>query len=124
MNNKIRKIIKKNQFLYSAALKSKYHINQKKAKKNRIGNIATFHTARCGSSVIAYMLAQHPDLYWDHEIIRRMKFCTKKTQNNPKQYIKYRMYYENSKYYGFETTKQQLNKKFLNIEFEDYLKQL
>ena len=121
---KIISTLKNNKLIYSTALKTKYFINKNKAKKNRIGNIATFHTTRCGSSVVGLMLDQHPDIHWNGEIIRRMKFCTQNIQKEPKQYIKYRMYYEKSKYYGFETTMQHLEKFFLNIELEDYITML
>ncbi len=64
---------------------------------------------------------QHPDICWDNEIIRRIKFCTDSVQQKPKIYIIYRMYANNYKYYGFETTNYQLGEGFLNVELQDYI---
>ncbi len=121
MSNKIISKLKKNKIIYSTAIKTKYYINKKNAIKNRIGNISTFHTTRCGSSVVGLMLNQHPDIYWDNEIIRRIKFCTHRIQQEPEEYITNKMYANNSKYYGFETTKQHLGERFLNMELENYI---
>ncbi len=117
----MKKTLKENKFVYSKAIQIKYLLNNSKARKNRIGNIASFHTGRCGSSVLGFMLAQHPDIYWDHEIIRRMKFCNNEIQNNPIKYIEYKMFSDKSKYYGFETKKRHLNDKFLNMQLLEYV---
>lgn len=36
--------------------------------RTKPGGIAMFHFGRCGSTVLAGMLARHPGLHWDHEV--------------------------------------------------------
>ena len=121
MSNKIITNLKNNKFVYSTAIQTKYLLNNNKARKNRIGNIVTFHTTRCGSSVVGNMLNQHPDIYWDNEIMWRIKLCSSSIQNNPQKYIEYKMFSDKSKYYGFESIMQHFNKKYLNMEVANYL---
>ena len=88
--------------------------------------IATFHTGRCGSTVLAYMLNDHSKIYWDSEPFEPYM---KHPQNTYKKefvenVLDLSRHREVSKIYGFETKylpHQHLSHKCINMDIEDYI---
>ena len=78
----------------------------------RRGNTVMFHTGRSGSSVVADLLARHPDIFWDGELFNydllvwreRMRPRLKQAGKT----IGSRINYANVPIYGFEVLSTQL----------------
>lgn len=115
--------IKHTPLVYSTGIKTKYFLNKKKAKQNRLKNIVTFHTHRCGSTVLGDLLNQHPEIHWDGEIYDRLtKYCTNKMKKKPVKYIDYRKNYVTYPYYGMEVTIVHLIHFFKHLKLTEFIK--
>jgi len=71
-----------------------------------------FHTGRSGSSVVADLLARHPDIYWDGELFNYDLLAWRKRQRprlmEARKKIGSRINYANVPFYGFEIVSTQL----------------
>lgn len=95
-------------------------------KNNRKTNVAMLHAGRCGSSVTAQLIRQHPDIHWGGEIFESMSAEYYLMPNRWRAYrrIKDSMYKKGSVCYGFETKflpEQHLRPELANLCIEDYL---
>jgi hypothetical protein len=94
-----------------------------RARGARVANVAMFHTARCGSTVLGDLLDQHPHVRWGREVFERMD------QRYPaglgaREILQRSMYAEPTRYYGFETKYldgQDLRPGWVGLSLEDYL---
>lgn len=99
---------------------------------SRPGNIAMFHTGRCGSTVLGNLLGKHPGIFWDEEIYRKLFYLKNPgTNGNPEfvvknsdmiGYLMNRMKRGGSRYYGMETKFSHLD--VLGMELKDYIRHL
>lgn len=98
--------------------------------ENREGNIAMFHFGRCGSTVLAELLKQHPDIHWDGEIYERMrqkKLLPMAITSEPMKILQIMKTWHRCKFYGFETKtypEEHFREDLLNTNFKDYLEEL
>lgn len=64
-----------------------------------------FHLGRCGSSVLGDLLNQHPRVFWDGEVYRRMKYNLYRELHitrDPRTLLRLRMLRAGRRLYGFE----------------------
>ncbi|NER78121.1 MAG: hypothetical protein F6K42_00800 [Leptolyngbya sp. SIO1D8] len=90
-------------------------------------NIAMFHTGRCGSSVLANLINQHPKIFWDNEIYTRYSknSKTKTLPYDPIKLLKWRISQSNKEKYGFEVKFQlRENLKLIDISLLEMLDRL
>lgn len=123
-SNFVKKKILNNKFLYEILLKGRYKLNKKRVKKNRIGNIAMFHNGRVGSTVLADLLNQKTKIHWDGELFVKRGIYHKHFTDKPIDFLKYKIYQHNTKFYGFEIKamkNQHLGKDVINIDFDDFM---
>jgi hypothetical protein len=96
-------------------------------RRGRRGNIALFHAARCGSTVIGDLLGQHPDICWKGEIFNKITkdYVRPGWKRDPvKNTILWQIYSRRSRYVGFETTimpSQQLGPDNIGLSMESYI---
>jgi len=93
----------------------------------RPGNIAMFHMARSGSTVMGDLLDQHPSIFWDGEIYspQRPFLFTRVSRSlisDPMKILQLRIRLAGTSFYGFETQFYHLD--LINIELPDYIGQL
>lgn len=74
-------------------------------KKVRVGNIAMLHAGRCGSTVLADLLNQHPDVRWANEPFESMKpaYYRMNPAGRARQVIADRLYREKTRFFGFDS---------------------
>ncbi|SDW99513.1 hypothetical protein [Thiocapsa roseopersicina] len=84
----------------------------------RKGNVVLFHQARSGSSVLADLMGQHPEVMWGGEIFHH--FPGRRQEAVKK--LKGRMLYAGRRFYGFDLQLYQL--KPLGFELPDFIVQL
>ncbi|WKN33483.1 hypothetical protein PZB74_09080 [Porifericola rhodea] len=107
-----------------------YRLNKGKVKSFRHGNVAMFHFGRCGSTILANMLSQHPDIYWDGEVFEQMRvgsLIELKITKDPIKLLDIKLHAKKCKFYGFETKafkEEHLRKDLLNMRFEQYFQEL
>jgi len=93
----------------------------------RKGNIAMFHAARCGSTVIGDLLSKNPELGWAKEIFNKNVYNYIKpdwSRDPIKKTILWHLYGKKCKYLGFETTimpTQQFRPDIIGMTLEDYV---
>jgi len=98
-----------------------------KNERKRIGNIAMFHSARCGSTVLGHLLEQHPAITWASELfndIPRRHARLMHRRDRVEMILKHSMYFKGSEYYGFETKflpEQHLRDEIIGMSLEDYI---
>ncbi|MEB3355734.1 MAG: hypothetical protein VKK04_03245 [Synechococcales bacterium] len=70
----------------------------------RQGSIVMFHISRCGSTVLGNLLNQHPQIYWDGEVLYKKREFDRHTYPNfdVKAYLERQMLIAGNRYYGFE----------------------
>lgn len=70
----------------------------------RPGVVAMFHVGRCGSSVLAELLAQDASMYWDAKLHRKAKFLYGERFKvmDQRRWLKRQFRQSGSQYYGFE----------------------
>ena len=95
----------------------------------RVGNIAMLHAGRCGSSVLADLLNQHPDVRWANEPFEGMKPAYYRMNSEHRAYhvIANRMYAQKAKYFGFDSKylpEQHLRPELANKTPEEYIRLL
>jgi len=80
-------------------------VRQVAYQRHRAGNMAMLHAGRCGSSVLADLLNQHPDVRWANEPFENMKpaYYRMSSAHRARQVIADRMYRERSRYFGFDS---------------------
>lgn len=88
--------------------------------------IAMFHAGRCGSSVLANMLAQHPEIHWANEIFENMQpgFYRMPASNRAETRIKATIHPPEKAFFGFETKylpEQHLREELANHSPESYV---
>lgn len=71
------------------------------------GHIAMFHIGRCGSTVLAEMLKQHPKVHWDSEIYEPhgelfYKYGVRANAGDPIGFLRQRMASASKPHYGCE----------------------
>jgi hypothetical protein len=89
----------------------------------RVANVAMLHPGRCGSTVVAKMLDDHPDIHWPGEIFERMDRRYPKG-TSARSIISNSMYSSRSPFYGFETkylTGQHLSEGAVDLSLEEYV---
>jgi hypothetical protein len=105
-----------------------YLICQKFAhSKNRLGNVAMFHTGRCGSTVLGNLLNQNPEISWTGEVFANMhkryeKYSWRKEK--PLKILEILMYSRECPYFGFETKsmkEQHLRPQWIDMNLIDYI---
>lgn len=84
----------------------------------RKGNVVLFHQARSGSSVLADLMGQHPEVMWGGEIFHHFPG---RRQDAVKK-LKGRMLYAGRRFYGFDLQLYQL--KPIGFELPDFIAQL
>ena len=84
-------------------------------RRLRKGNIVVFHIGRCGSTVLANLLNQHPNIYWDGEIYFRHTNIDKDISSNPglvftegERILRSQMPRAGMRFYGIEVQLHQL----------------
>jgi len=91
-------------------------------------NVAVFHTARCGSTVVGNMLDTHADIYWASELFDKLyeKYPDQIDKPNfARTVITNSMYSRRVKIYGFETKylpHQHLGKGKIGMGVEEYFR--
>lgn len=92
-------------------------------------NVATFHTARCGSTVVGKMLNDHSKVYWSNEIF--LKYMKMDPSTHPKNLLETTLregeIHSSKEVHGFEIKylpNQHLSEKCLNMSLEDYIARL
>jgi LPS sulfotransferase NodH len=95
--------------------------------KTRSGNVAMFHTGRCGSTVLGNMLNQNPEISWAGEIFEDMR---KRYRNyrwrkeKPLKILEIIMYSKKCNFFGFETKsmqEQHLRPQWIDMDLIDYI---
>lgn len=108
----------------------KYFLNKPFANKCRKGNIAMFHLGRCGSSVLGYLLDQHPQIDWGSEVFHYIyndDIPEKRMTSKPLDILRIKMSWSHKDYYGFETKfteHEHLRKELVNMDVINYLSTL
>ncbi len=71
----------------------------------RQGNVAMLHAGRCGSSVLADLLNQHPDMKWGGEVFESMlpAYYKMDPDRRARERIANSMYVHRSKFFGFDS---------------------
>lgn len=95
-------------------------------RKHRLGNIAMLHAGRCGSSVLADLLNQHPDVRWAGELFENMLPAYYRMHSGKRAYhvIANSMYERKDKHYGFDSKylpEQQLRPELANKTPDEYV---
>ena len=67
----------------------------------RAGSVAMFHMGRCGSTVLAKMLEQHPRIFWDGEIYERVS-PRLYHRLGPRGFLRFKQMRAGRRFYGFE----------------------
>lgn len=72
---------------------------------SRVANIAMLHAGRCGSSVVADMLQQHPDVRWVGEPFENMQpvYYRMSARHRARDVIANPMYRKPFRYFGFDS---------------------
>src|SRR5688572_28775150 len=88
--------------LYARQVRTEY---RRMRSRKRVGNIAMLHAGRCGSSVLADLLNQHPDIRWGGEPFENMLPAYYRMNAKKRAYhvIKNSMYAGDIRYYGFDS---------------------
>ncbi|MGF1497365.1 MAG: hypothetical protein ACFB8W_11140 [Elainellaceae cyanobacterium] len=70
----------------------------------RQGSIAMYHISRCGSTVLGNLLNQHPQVYWDGEVLFKKREFDRHTypRFNARAYLERQMVIAGNRFYGFE----------------------
>lgn len=98
--------------------------------KSRSGNVAMFHTGRCGSTVLGSLLNQHPEISWAGEVFEGLHKRYKKyrwRKENPLKILEMKMYSRKCNYFGFETKslrEQHLRPEWIDMSLADYISAL
>ena len=93
-------------------------------------SINMLHLGRCGSTVLSKLLDQHPKIYWDGEVFRRIfarRLWETHLIKDPFLLLRARMLYARKRYYGFETkchSAYHLSKSMLNTTPINYMTSL
>lgn len=79
-------------------------VQERANKASRQGNLVMFHAGRCGSSVLADMLNQHPDVRWANEPFEVMKpaYLRMDAGHRARHVIADRMYRQQARFFGFD----------------------
>ena len=74
-------------------------------RKNRVANIAMLHAGRCGSSVLADLLGQHPGFRWVGEPFEAMlpAYYRMDPERRAEHVIGNSLYFRDCRYYGFDS---------------------
>jgi len=74
------------------------------ASRNRPGVVLMLHVGRCGSTVLANLLAQNPHVHWDGKLPRKAKqlYGDRTRTLDYAQWIKSQFAISGNRYYGFE----------------------
>ncbi|MEO8664080.1 MAG: FkbM family methyltransferase [Ignavibacteria bacterium] len=105
----------------------RYFLNKPFSEKKRVGNVSMLHLGRCGSSVLGFILNQHPKIHWDSEVfhfIYDKELEELKMTSDPINLLKIKMSWPLKEFYGFETKfieEEHLRKELVNLSLEDYL---
>lgn len=92
----------------------------------REGNIAMLHAGRCGSSVVADLLNQHPEVYWAGELFELMSpiyYCMD-SGRRAEELIANALYRRRTRYFGFDSKylpEQHLRPELANQSVEGYV---
>jgi len=106
-----------------------FHLIYKKFihNKNRVGNVAMFHTGRCGSTVLGNLLNQNPEISWAGEVFEDMHKRYRKyrwRKEKPLKIIEIIMYSRGCNFFGFETKsmkEQHLRPQWIDMNLIDYI---
>ena len=91
----------------------------------RPGTVGMLHTGRCGSSVLAGLLGQHPRVYWDSEIHFKRWHDSggDETPYDPAAFVGKRRLMAGSRYYGFEVKfADSLDPRWVGLSFAEYVR--
>lgn len=74
-------------------------------RRNRVANIAMLHAGRCGSSVLADLLGQHPGFRWVGEPFENMlpAYYRMDARRRAEAVIGNSLYFRDCRYYGFDS---------------------
>jgi LPS sulfotransferase NodH len=95
--------------------------------KIRLGNVAMFHTGRCGSTVLGNLLNQNPEISWVGEVFEDMQKRYRKyrwRKEKPLKILEIIMYSSECRYFGFETKsmkEQHLRLHWIDMNLIDYI---
>lgn len=95
--------------------------------KIRLGNVAMFHTGRCGSTVLGNLLNQNPEISWAGEVFEDMEKRYRKYRwrtEKPLKILEMIMYSKECNYFGFETKslkEQHLRPQWIDMDLIDYI---
>jgi len=91
------------------------------------GHIVMFHIGRSGSTVLADLLDQHPEIYWNGETFHKISSCSIARRrveplfdSYPFQHLRERMRPTRSRHFGFEVKFFHLRK--MKLELENFLR--
>ena len=74
------------------------------------GRVVMFHAGRCGSTVLADLLDQHPRITWDGEILKAPRW---RQRGDLQRLLAVRLALTRTRFYGFET-------KFFHLRYHGY----
>lgn len=95
-------------------------------KQHRLGNVAMLHAGRCGSSVLADLLGQHPLFRWSNEPFESMIPAYRNMNPNSRasHLLGNLIYLQNTPYFGFDSKylpEQHLNPDYANKSISEYI---
>lgn len=102
------------------------HLQRRRLGGNRLGNVAMLHAGRCGSSVVADLLDQHPDVWWAGELFENMApiYYRMDSAHRAEERIANAMHRVSTPWYGFDSKylpEQHLRPELANQSIEGYV---
>lgn len=104
----------------------KYSLLGPTLRQEPLGKICTFHMGRSGSTVLARLLDQHPQVYWGHEIYmpafkphRRKAIWDVSLEVDPRALLEKSSRWVGRRYFGFEVKFWHLER--TNVTLADYV---